>query len=290
MTEGEHAEFRGGLSLAERRHVIWEGAALSGKGDGEKMGGPELRSGIEKRRVLCYNGSMETKRAALSQGGRRRKGSIRHGRNLYLVPTPIGNLGGHLPADGGYFGAGGLHCRRRHPGDSEAPQPSGVEEALVTYHRHNTAASGQAVPDRLLAGAELPGHGRDAATLTRGGDEALCAAAGGPGGTIPGPCALVTARWQPPASPPAASPLRELLANEEKPPGPPESLRGGAGPLIFYEAPHKLAATLRGEIRTLGQAADGMGRGLPRGACPGSSEGAQWRRRREGTALWRVTP
>ena len=51
------------------------GAALSGKGDGEKMGGPELRSGIEKRRVLCYNGSMETKRAALSQGGRRRKGA-----------------------------------------------------------------------------------------------------------------------------------------------------------------------------------------------------------------------
>lgn len=108
---------------------------------------------------------------------------------LYLVPTPIGNLG---TSPRGWR----ILWRRRTSLPQKTPGVTvkllnhlGLKKPMVTYHRHNTAASGQAVLDRLLAGescALVTDAGMPA--ISDPGEEmvALCAAARGPGGTHPG--------------------------------------------------------------------------------------------------------
>ena len=129
---------------------------------------------------------------------------------LYLVPTPIGNLGDISPRMADTLAQADFIAAEDTRVTVKLLNHLGLKKPMVTYHRHNTAASGQAVLDRLLAGGELcSGHGRGDAGHLRPGEEmvALCAAAGVPVVPIRVP-APWSRRWQPPASPPAASPLR----------------------------------------------------------------------------------
>ena len=221
---------------------------------------------------------------------------------LYLVPTPIGNLGDISPRMADTLAQAAFIAAEDTRGTVKLLNHLGLKKPMVTYHRHNTAASGQAVLDRLLAGescALVTDAGMPA--ISDPGEEmvALCAAAGVPVVPIPGPCALVTALAAS-GQPTGRFTFEGFLAmNKKNRRAHLESLRGEERTMIFYEAPHKLVATLRDladtfgrereislcreltklheEIRrtTLGEAADWYGEETPRGEFVLVVRGAQ---------------
>ena len=221
---------------------------------------------------------------------------------LYLVPTPIGNLGDISPRMADTLAQADFIAAEDTRVTVKLLNHLGLKKPMVTYHRHNTAASGQAVLDRLLAGescALVTDAGMPA--ISDPGEEmvALCAAAGVPVVPIPGPCALVTALAAS-GQPTGRFTFEGFLAmNKKNRRRHLESLRGEERTMIFYEAPHKLVATLRDladtfgrereislcreltklheEIRrtTLGEAADWYGEETPRGEFVLVVRGAQ---------------
>ena len=221
---------------------------------------------------------------------------------LYLVPTPIGNLGDISPRMADTLARADFIAAEDTRVTVKLLNHLGLKKPMVTYHRHNTAASGQAVLDRLLAGescALVTDAGMPA--ISDPGEErvALCAAAGVPVVPIPGPCALVTALAAS-GQPTGRFTFEGFLAmNKKNRRAHLESLRGEERTMIFYEAPHKLVATLRDladtfgrereislcreltklheEIRrtTLGEAADWYGEETPRGEFVLVVRGAQ---------------
>ena len=166
---------------------------------------------------------------------------------LYLVPTPIGNLGdisarmADTLAEVDFIAAEDTRVTLK------LLNHLGLKKPLISYYRHNTEAGGQAVLDRLLAG-ESCALVTDAGTpaISDPGEElvALCARNGVEVVSIPGPCALVTAL--------AASGLPTgrftfegfLAMNKRNRRAHLEELVGERRTMIFYEAPHKLTATL----------------------------------------------
>lgn len=71
---------------------------------------------------------------------------------LYLVPTPIGNLGdisqrmAQTLAEADFIAAEDTRV------SIKLLNHLGLKKPMLTYHRHNTETGGQAVLDRLLAG------------------------------------------------------------------------------------------------------------------------------------------
>ena len=221
---------------------------------------------------------------------------------LYLVPTPIGNLGDISPRMADTLAQADFIAAEDTRVTVKLLNHLGLKKPMVTYHRHNTAASGQAVLDRLMAGescALVTDAGMPA--ISDPGEEmvALCAAAGVPVVPIPGPCALVTALAAS-GQPTGRFTFEGFLAmNKKNRRAHLESLRGEERTMIFDEAPHKLVATLRDladtfgrereislcreltklheEIRrtTLGEAADWYGEETPRGEFVLVVRGAQ---------------
>ena len=119
---------------------------------------------------------------------------------------------------------------------------------MVSYYRHNTDTSGAAVLERLLAG-ENCALVTDAGTpaVSDPGEDlvAQCAAAGVPVVAIPGPCALVTALAVS-GLPTGRFTFEGFLAmNKKNRRAHLEELKSEQRTMIFYEAPHKLTATLR---------------------------------------------
>ena len=221
---------------------------------------------------------------------------------LYLVPTPIGNLGDISPRMADTLAQADFIAAEDTRVTVKLLNHLGLKKPMVTYHRHNTAASGQAVLDRLLAGescALVTDAGMPASSDPGEEMVALCAAAGVPVVPIPGPCALVTALAAS-GQPTGRFTFEGFLAmNKKNRRAHLESLRGEERTMIFYEAPHKLVATLRDladtfgrereislcreltklheEIRrtTLGEAADWYGEETPRGEFVLVVRGAQ---------------
>ena len=174
---------------------------------------------------------------------------------LYLVPTPIGNLG---------------DISRRAAQTLESVDFIAVEDTRVTvkllnhlglkkpmtaYHRHNCDTAGPAILRRLEAG-ESCALVTDAGTpaISDPGEElvARCGEAGIPVCAIPGPCALVTALAVS-GQPTGRFTFEGFLAmNKKNRRAHLESLQGEERTMIFYEAPHKLAATLRDLADTFG--------------------------------------
>lgn len=212
--------------------------------------------------------------------------------NLYLVPTPIGNLGDisqrmeETLAEADFIAAEDTRVTLK------LLNHLGIKKPMVTYHRHNTENMGQAVVDRLMAGencALVTDAGMPA--ISDPGEElvARCAQMGIPVCAIPGPCALVTALAVS-GQPTGRFTFEGFLAmNKKNRKAHLDSLRSEQRTMIFYEAPHKLAVTLgdlaetfgperpvslcrelsklHEEIRrtTLGQAADFYGENPPKG-------------------------
>ena len=166
---------------------------------------------------------------------------------LYLVPTPIGNLGDIS-----------IRCRETlEQADFIAAEDTrvsikllnhlGIKKSLVSYFEHNKATKGNVIVERILAGetcALVSDAGSPA--ISDPGEDLVrqCAEAGITVCAIPGPCAVITALSISGQSTgrfcfegflsTAKKSRREHL----------ESLIGEARTMVFYEAPHKLLATL----------------------------------------------
>ena len=174
---------------------------------------------------------------------------------LYLVPTPIGNLG-DISA----------RCRQTlEQADFIAAEDTRVtlkllnhleiKKSLVSYYEHNKAQKGEQIVQRILAGetcALVSDAGSPA--ISDPGEELVkqCAEAGITVCAIPGPCAVITALSISGQATgrfcfegflsTAKKSRREHL----------ESLKNEHRTMIFYEAPHKLTATLESMAEVFG--------------------------------------
>ena len=118
---------------------------------------------------------------------------------------------------------------------------------MVAYHRHNCETAGPAILRRLEAG-ESCALVTDAGTpaISDPGEDmvALCAAAGVEVEAIPGPCALVVA-LSASGLPTARFTFEGFLPlNKKNRRARLEALSDEERTMVFYEAPHKLRATL----------------------------------------------
>ena len=166
---------------------------------------------------------------------------------LYLVPTPIGNLGDISQ-----------RCRETlEQADFIAAEDTrvslkllnhcGIKKSLVSYYEHNKAFKGDQIVQRILAGetcALVSDAGSPA--ISDPGEDLVkqCAQAGIVVCAIPGPCAAITAlsisgqatgRFCFEGFLSTAKKSRREHLN---------SLKNEMRTMIFYEAPHKLSATL----------------------------------------------
>lgn len=166
---------------------------------------------------------------------------------LYLVPTPIGNLSDISD-----------RCRETLESvDFIAAEDTRVtlrllnhlalKKPLVSYYEHNKEVSGPRIVERLLGGetcalvtdAGSPAISDPGEDLVR-----LCAERGVPVTAIPGPCAAITA-LSISGLPTGRFTFEGFLSTTKKNRAAHlASLQGETRTMIFYEAPHKLCATL----------------------------------------------
>ena len=166
---------------------------------------------------------------------------------LYLVGTPIGNLGDMAPRA----------LRALENADFIAAEDTrvtlkllnhfNIQKPLVSYYEHNAKRSGGRILERILAG-------EDCALVTDAGMPSVsdpgedlaarCAAAGVEISAVPGPSAAVTALAVS-ALPSGRFTFEGFLSTSGKSRREHlDSLRGERRTMVFYEAPHKLVRTL----------------------------------------------
>ena len=166
---------------------------------------------------------------------------------LYLVPTPIGNLGDISPRCADILAQVDFIAAEDTRVSMKLLNHLGIKKPLVSYYRHNTDAAGRSILSKLLEG-QSAALVTDAGTpaVSDPGEElvALCAEAGVDVVAIPGPCALITALAVS-GLPTGRFTFEGFLAmNKKNRRAHLAQLRQESRTMIFYEAPHKLTATL----------------------------------------------
>ena len=166
---------------------------------------------------------------------------------LYLVPTPIGNLGDLSPRAVETLEQADFIAAEDTRITLKLLNHFGIKKPLVAYYRHNAEAGGQAILKRLLAG-ETCALVSDAGTpaVSDPGEElvGLCVAHGVTVTALPGPCALTTA-LSVSGLPTGRFTFEGFLAmNKKNRRDHLKSLEGEERTMLFYEAPHKLTSTL----------------------------------------------
>ena len=174
---------------------------------------------------------------------------------LYLVATPIGNLGDfsrravETLQQADFIAAEDTRVSVKLLNHFEIKKP------LVSYHEHNRTAAGAAIVERLLSG-ETCALVTDAGTpaISDPGEDLvrLCAENGITVQSIPGCCACITAL--------AVSGLPTgrftfegfLSANKKERRTRLQELAEEQRTMVFHEAPHKLRATLADMLDILG--------------------------------------
>ena len=175
---------------------------------------------------------------------------------LYLVPTPIGNLGDISQ-----------RCRETlEQADFIAAEDTrvslkllnhlGIKKSLVSYFEHNKAAKGDMIVQRILAGetcALVSDAGSPA--ISDPGEELVkqCAEAGITVCAIPGPCAVITALSISGQSTGRFCFEGFLSTAKKSRRDHLESLIGENRTMVFYEAPHKLLVTLKDMAEVFGE-------------------------------------
>ena len=174
---------------------------------------------------------------------------------LYLVPTPIGNLGDISRRCAETLAAVDLIAAEDTRVTLKLLSHLGLKKPLVSYYRHNTDEAGEKLLERLQAGENVA-LCTDAGTpaVSDPGEDlvALCAANGVPVVALPGPCALTTA-LSVSGLPTARFTFEGFLPmNKKNRRTQLEELKNERRTMIFYEAPHKLRNTLSDLAETFG--------------------------------------
>ena len=174
---------------------------------------------------------------------------------LYLVATPIGNLGDFSPRGVETLQTADFIAAEDTRVSVKLLNHFGIKKPLVSYHEHNRAAAGQAILARLLAG-ESCALVTDAGTpaISDPGEDLvrLCGENGVTVEAIPGCCAAICAL--------AVSGLPTgrftfegfLSANKKERRTALLKLKCEERTMVFHEAPHKLRATLADMAEILG--------------------------------------
>ncbi len=174
---------------------------------------------------------------------------------LYLVATPIGNLGDLSVRAAETLETVDFIAAEDTRVTVKLLNHLGIKKPMVSYHRHNADTRGDELTGRLLAG-ESCALVTDAGTpaISDPGEElvAQCAAQDIPVVPIPGPCALVSALAVS-GLPTGRFTFEGFLAmNKKNRRTHLDSLRQETRTMVFHEAPHKLSATLRDLEETFG--------------------------------------
>ena len=166
---------------------------------------------------------------------------------LYLVGTPIGNLGDFSPRAVETLRMVDFIAAEDTRVTLKLLNHFGIKKPLICYFEHNRAEMGEKLLSRLLAGescALVSDAGMPA--ISDPGEDIVrrCAETGVTVGCIPGPSALITALSMS-GLPTQRFTFEGFLAVSGKSRREHlESLRGEKRTMIFYEAPHKLMKTL----------------------------------------------
>ena len=175
---------------------------------------------------------------------------------LYLVPTPIGNLGDISQ-----------RCRETlENADFIAAEDTrvtlkllnhlGIKKSLVSYYEHNKAFKGEKIVERILAGetCALVSDAGSPAISDPGEDLVkLCHEAGITVCAIPGPCAVITALSISGQSTGRFTFEGFLSTAKKSRKEHLESLIKEQRTMVFYEAPHKLLTTLQDMAAVFGE-------------------------------------
>ena len=174
---------------------------------------------------------------------------------LYLVATPIGNLGDLSPRAVETLRTADFIAAEDTRVSLRLLNHFDIRKPLVSYHEHNRAAAGPAIAERLLGG-ESCALVTDAGTpaISDPGEDLvrLCGQQGITVQAIPGCCAAVCAL--------AVSGLPTgrfcfegfLSANKKERRTRLEELSHEERTMVFHEAPHKLRPTLADMLEVLG--------------------------------------
>ena len=166
---------------------------------------------------------------------------------LYLVATPIGNLGDFSPRARETLDGVDFIAAEDTRVSVKLLNHFAIKKPLVSYHEHNRAAAGQAILARLLAGesctlvtdAGTPAISDPGEDLVR-----LCGENGETVEAIPGCCAAVCALAVSGLSTRRFTFEGFLPANKKERRTALLKLQGEERTMVFHEAPHKLRATL----------------------------------------------
>ena len=174
---------------------------------------------------------------------------------LYLVPTPIGNLGDISERARKTLEEADFIAAEDTRVSLKLLNHLGIKKSLVSYFEHNKAFKGNVILDRILAGetCALVSDAGSPAISDPGEDLVkLCAAHGVTVCAIPGPCAVITALS---ISGQATGRFcfEGFLSTAKKSRKEHlQSLKAETRTMIFYEAPHKLVATLEDMAEVFG--------------------------------------
>lgn len=167
---------------------------------------------------------------------------------LYLVPTPIGNLGDISPRAKQTLSLADFIAAEDTRVTLKLLNHLEIKKPLVSYYEHNKAESGPKIVSRILSGetcvlvsdAGSPAISDPGEDLVR-----LCAEAGIVVCAIPGPCAAITALSI--SGLPTGRFCFEgfLSINKKSRQAHLAGLLSEQRTMIFYEAPHKLLQTLK---------------------------------------------
>ena len=174
---------------------------------------------------------------------------------LYIVGTPIGNLGDLSPRALETLAAVDFIAAEDTRVTLKLLNHFEIKKPLVSYFEHNRREKGEQIADRIAAGescaivtdAGMPAISDPGEDLVR-----LCHARGIPVAAVPGPTAFASALAL--SGMPAGRFTFEgfLSMNKQSRRAHLESLQKEPRTMIFYEAPHKLKATLADFAETFG--------------------------------------
>lgn len=174
---------------------------------------------------------------------------------LYLVGTPIGNLGDFSPRAVQTLKEADFIAAEDTRVTLKLLNHFSVKKPMVSYFEHNRRERGEQIVARMLAGescALVTDAGMPAVSDPGEDLVALCHERGIRVCAVPGPAAFVTALAL--SGLPAGRFTFEgfLSVNKRSRKEHLASLAGEARTMIFYEAPHKMPATLRDLYAALG--------------------------------------